>query len=231
MENGSNQHLAASWIVEPGLTFGNINMDFTLKYRFANTTSGKEEMKWFKANFIVIVTEPKIESTTEFEELLASFNPVNLLEINVAEAINSPNPDSFKEYNLKMNEKVAIHLKSPNPDANVWFDYYETHPGLMVGGVEADGLQQTDGTYSFFREGQVADGATFGTAYFYFTLAYAVDQDGNALTEADIANFYGYDSLDEIGDIEEAFEELASYGAPCIDFWDHLLSLFDQNCE
>jgi hypothetical protein len=30
---GSNQHLAASWIVEPGLTFGTIMMDFKMKYK------------------------------------------------------------------------------------------------------------------------------------------------------------------------------------------------------
>jgi len=39
-----------------------------------------------------------------------------------------------------MNEKLALHLKSPFPDANVWFEYFDSQPGLMVGGVEADGL-------------------------------------------------------------------------------------------
>jgi len=176
------------------------------------------------------VTEPKVEDTTKFTELLASFNDANLIEVNVNDAIANDVWNLNQEFNLKMNEKIALHLISPFPDANVWFDYYESQPGLMVGGVEADGLQQTDGSYSFFREGQVADGATFGTAWMYFTLGYAVDQDGNPLSETDIANFYGYDSLDEIGDIEEAFEELASYGAPCYDFWQELVNIFDAFC-
>jgi len=162
---------------------------------------------------------------------LAGFTADNALEVTVANEIAAGKWHMQKTFNLKMNEKLALHLKSPTPEANVWFDYYESHPGLMVGGVEADGLQQTDGTYSFFREGKVADGVTFGTSWFYFTLGYATDQDNNPLTEAEIANFYGFDSLEEIGDVEEAFEELASYGAPCDDFWDQILKFFDENCE
>lgn len=228
-EFGSDKHLAASWIVEPGLTFGTVSLDFTLKYKVTN--NGKEEKKWFYANFLVEITEPKVESASEFNTLLAGFTADNALEVTVANEIAANKWHMQKTFNLKMNEKLALHLKSPTPEANVWFDYYESHPGLMVGGVEADGLQQTDGTYSFFREGKVADGVTFGTAWFYFTLGYATDQDNNPLTEAEIANFYGFDSLEEIGDVEEAFEELASYGAPCDDFWDQILKFFDENCE
>jgi hypothetical protein len=39
---GSNQHLAASWIVEPGLTFGTIMMDFKMKYKHLGSSERME---------------------------------------------------------------------------------------------------------------------------------------------------------------------------------------------